>query len=400
MLSVHSCPLGQLGTRDTGGMSVYIRELAAALGRQGHTVDVYTRVHDPRDGQIDSLGRNARLIHLRAGSDEELNKLVVYSYLEDYACALEAFRKANDLKYDMIYSHYWVSAQLGSEVRVWWGVPHVTMFHTLGAVKNALGIGEDEPDLRIEKERELAQGAHRVIAATERERAALARYYGTPEERVGVVPCGVNTAVFRPSDRDAARRTVGFGDEKTVLFAGRIEPLKGIDQLLRAVALLPDRKVRLVVIGGNGENQEQIDGLRALAEQLGIGGRVDFSGTVKHELMPFYYAAADVCVVPSYYESFCLVAIESLACGTPVVATDVGDLRRIINGETGFVLPDNSPDGLAARMAEVLSWPPSEERRNTISASVSGYAWPRIAHRITAEFRKVLAQARASVDAR
>ncbi len=403
MLSVHSCPLGQLGTRDTGGMSVYIRELAAALGRQGHTIDVYTRVHDPRDGQFDSLGRNARLIHLRAGSDEEMHKLVVYSYLEDYACALEAFRKANDLTYDLIYSHYWVSAALGSEVRLWWGVPHVTMFHTLGAVKNSLGIGEDEPDLRIEKERELAQGVHRVIATTPRERAALLRYYGAPKDRIGIIPCGVNMAAFRPRDRQAARRKVGLGDEKTVLFAGRIEPLKGIDQLLRAIALLKDKSVRLVVIGGNEENQEQIDGLKALAGSLGIAERVTFPGTVKHEIMPYYYSAADVSVVPSYYESFCLVALESLACGTPVVATDVGDLRKIIrSGETGFVLPDNSPAGLAANITEVLSWPADEAsklaRARLIRSSIAAYAWPRVARQITAEFRRVLAGA--SVQAR
>ncbi len=399
MLSVHSCPLGQLGTRDTGGMSVYIRELAAALGRQGHTIDVYTRVHDPRDGQFDSLGRNARLIHLRAGTDEEVHKLVVYSYLEDYACALEAFRKANNLTYDLIYSHYWVSAQLGSEVRLWWGVPHITMFHTLGAVKNSLGIGEDEPDLRIEKERELAQGAHRVIAATDREKAALMRYYDTPEDRIGVVPCGVNTSVFRPLDRSEARRKAGLGDEKVVLFAGRIEPLKGIDQLLKAVAQLNDEKVRLVVIGGNEDNQEQIDGLRALAGQLGISDHVSFPGTVKHELMPYYYAAADVCVVPSYYESFCLVAVEALACGTPVVATDVGDLRNIIrNGGTGFVLPDNAPVGLASKIDEVLSWPADQGRTRLIRASIANYAWQRVARQIVAEFRHVLAGA--SVDAR
>jgi len=394
MLSVHSCPLGQLGTRDTGGMSVYIRELAAALGRQGHTVDVYTRVHDPRDGQFDSLGRNARLIHLRAGTDEELHKLVVYSYLEDYACALEAFRKANDLTYDLIYSHYWVSAELGREVRLWWGVPHFTMFHTLGVVKNGLGIGEDEPDLRVEKERELAQSVHRVIAATNREKAALMRYYDTPGERIGVVPCGVNTSVFHPRDRAAARRKVGLGHEKVVLFAGRIEPLKGIDQLLRAIALLNDEKLKLVAIGGNEENQEQIDGLRALAGRLGITDRVSFPGTIKHELMPDYYAAADVCVVPSYYESFCLVALESLACGTPVVATDVGDLRNIIrDGQTGFVLPDNSPAGLAARMGEVLSWPVDRSRVDIIHASIAAYAWPRVARQIVAEFRQVLAEA-------
>ncbi len=145
MLSAHSCPVGQLGTKDTGGMSVYIVELARELGRQGHLVDVYTRVHDPRDEQTYELGQNARLIHLRAGEPGEMHKLAVYSYLPDFACGLENFRKENNLQYNLVFSHYWLSGWAGQYPRQWWHVPHVTMFHTIGAVKNDLGIGEDGP---------------------------------------------------------------------------------------------------------------------------------------------------------------------------------------------------------------------------------------------------------------
>jgi len=151
--------MGNLGARDTGGMSVYIREVARELGKQGLLVDVYTRVHDPKDGQIVKLGQNARLIHLRAGEDEDIHKLAVYLHLPEFACNLENFRKNNGLQYDLIFSHYWLSGCVGEYLKCWWNVPHVTMFHTLGAVKNAIGIGEDEPegaplpvDIRMKKE--------------------------------------------------------------------------------------------------------------------------------------------------------------------------------------------------------------------------------------------------------
>ena len=143
MLSAHSCPVGELGAQDTGGMSVYIRELACEMGKQGLTVDVYTRVHDPRDEQIVELGQNARLIHIRAGEDEKIHKLAVYPHLPDFACNLERFRKDNGVRYDLVYSHYWLSGWVGEYLRLWWDVPHVITFHTLGAVKNSVNIGEE-----------------------------------------------------------------------------------------------------------------------------------------------------------------------------------------------------------------------------------------------------------------
>ena len=156
ILSVHSCPMGNLGARDTGGMSVYIRELARALGQQGHYVDVYTRVHDPADPQIVDIARNARLIHLSVGQEEAIPKLALYSYLPEFACNLENFRKSAGLQYDLVFSHYWLSGMVGEYLQQWWHVPHIAMFHTLGAVKNAIGIGEDEPELRMVTERESA----------------------------------------------------------------------------------------------------------------------------------------------------------------------------------------------------------------------------------------------------
>ncbi len=394
ILSVHSCPVGNLGARDTGGMNVYIRELARELGKQRFLVDVYTRVHDPRDNQIVELGENARLIHLRAGEDEDMHKLAVYSYLPDFACNLENFRKHNGLQYDLIFSHYWLSGWAGRSLQQWWNVPHITMFHTLGAVKNAIGIGEDEPELRIETERQVARGCHHIIAATEKEKQDLVRHYDASSERISVVPCGVNLDLFKPVSKEIARQQLGFGDDKLILFVGRIEPSKGLDRLLRAMPYLQNgHRPRLLIIGGDEHSRDEIERLQRLSKELHIESSATFLGLIQHEKLPCFYSAADACVLPSYYESFGLVALESLACGTPVVATDVGNLREIIHqGQTGYVVMDNTPQGLADKIALLLSEPGPDARSVlTIRASVTQFGWPNIARAIIEQCKLVLA---------
>ncbi len=401
MLSVHSCPIGNLGAKDTGGMSVYIRELAYELGKQGHLVDIYTRVHDPNDRQIYEFGQNARLIHLRAGEDEEIHKLAVYSHLPGFVYNLENFRKDNDLQYDLIFSHYWLSGLAGEYLQKQWNIPHITMFHTLGAVKNTLGVGEDEPELRIEAERDLAQNCHRIIAPTEKEKEGLIRHYDALPERIGVVPCGVNLEQFKPVSKESARQYLGFADDdKIILFVGRIDPLKGIDKLITAISYLQNiQGLRLLVIGGGENSRREIEQLQNLSRDLHIPDFVTFPGLIKHEQLPYFYSAADACVVPSYYESCGMVALESLACGTPVIATDVGNLKSIIyQGETGYVITDNAPHHLADKIALLLSRPGTDtESALSIRASVSKFSWSNIAEAVIKECRLVLASYLASI---
>jgi len=419
MLSAHSCPVGKLGTKDTGGMSVYIRELASELGKQGHLVDVYTRVHDPKDHQIYELRQNARLIHLIAGEDEEIHKLAVYSHLPEFVGNLENFRKQNNLQYDLIFSHYWLSALAGTYLQQWWHAPHITMFHTLGAVKNAiregdcLVPGESEPDLRIKTERDLVQRCHHIVAPTEREKTELIRHYGASSEKISVVPCGVNLEEFKALDKAQARHYLDFAypphkryrgnlrnNDKIILFVGRIDPLKGLDKLIRALPYLRHiQGLRLLVIGGGEHSQHEIERLHKLACDLNIQEIVTFLDLVKHEQLPYFYSAADVCVIPSYYESFGLVALESLACGTPIVATDVGNLESIIRqGETGYVIKDNTPSRLADKIALLLSRPNTDIKSDwLIRASVSKFGWADIAEAIIRDCQVVLANYCSSV---
>jgi D-inositol-3-phosphate glycosyltransferase len=392
ILSVHSSPLGQPGIGDTGGMSIYIRELTRELVKMGHSVDIYTRVQDPVTPEIVELAPRARQIHILAGEPADIDKLLVYNHAPDFAYSVENFRKQYNLQYDLIYSHYWISGIAGQYLQSWWQVPQMVMFHTLGAVKNAIGIGEDESDLRIEEERKIANYCCRIIASTDSEKTALHQYYGILPEKVSVIPCGVNTELFQPSDKQLARRKLGLNDGKIILFVGRIERLKGIDKIIRALPYLGSTRPRLVIVGEDGNRPGEIETLKNLAQNLKVSDSVIFTGLIDYEKLPAYYNAADVCVFPSYYESFGLVPLESLACGTPVVATDVGDLRRIIRqGETGYVLPDSRPEYLAKSIEMVLTGA-SFLMKDTeyIRNSVRPYGWQRIARAIDKEFNRLV----------
>jgi len=358
MLSIHSSPIGELGTKNTGGMSVYIRELARHLGNFGLRVDIYTRLNGTPHNQLVDLYDNVRLIHLSAGSNGYVHKLALYYYLSDFFKALEAFKNQQALRYDLIHSHYWLSGRLGSWVQDRWNIPHIVMFHTLGIVKNVAGVADREPDLRIATEKKLTQTCDRILAPTDREKENLLKYCHTAADKIGVVPCGVNLELFRPMDKAMARQRLGFGaDERILLYVGRFDPIKGIDRLLEAMAHLKRVKgIRLVIIGGDGPETAEYRRLQKIAVERGIQNSVVFVGRIEQKNLPPYYSAADVLVVPSYSESFGLVGLESLACGTPVVTTDVGAMPYIVReGETGRIVADAAPRSLAHAVETALT---------------------------------------------
>ena len=394
MFSIHSSPIGELGTKNTGGMSVYIRELARHLGVFGHRVDIYTRLNGTKHNQIIELYDNVRLIHLSAGSNGYVHKLALYYYLSDFFRALERFKNQEGLHYELIHSHYWLSGRLGSWVHDRWNIPHIVMFHTLGTVKNSAGVADREPDLRIATEKKLARTCQRILAPTEREKENLLKYCQPPPEKIGVVPCGVNLDLFRPMDKAAARLRLGFDeDESIVLYVGRFEPIKGIDRLLEAMAYLKHHKrLRLVIIGGDGPGTPEYQKLQQLSGKFGIQKSVRFVGRVEQNKLPPYYSAADALVVSSYYESFGLVGLESLACGTPVVATRVGAMEDILeDGKTGHVVADLTPRGLANSIEKIIANPAGPLlSAHAIRASVLKYGWSHVASAVVNEYDTVL----------
>jgi D-inositol-3-phosphate glycosyltransferase len=370
-------------------MNVYVRNLSQEMGRQGWQVDVFTRRHDPAEPQIRQLGENARVIHLEAGPCE-LPKGDIYHLLPEFVSNLLLFQEKNDLGYDLMHSHYWLSGWVAEELRRRWGVPHIASFHTLGEVKNRARLGEHETELRIETEKGVIAGADQVIAFSPHERDQIVQLYDGLPSKIKVIPAGVDLGMFQPLDRIEARRKLGIPGSNILLYVGRIEPLKGLDVLLQAVACLKERGGwRLLIIGGDGQSDGELARLGSLAAELGINEVVTFMGTVDHETLPLFYNAADICVVPSYYESFGLVAIEALACGIPVVASSVGGLVTTVrDGETGYLIPQHRPEAFAQRLELLLSDGGLRRRLGAAArASVARYSWPLIAQRVLDAYR-------------
>ncbi len=393
MISVHSSPIGALGTKDTGGMSVYIRELARELGNRGHQVDIYTRLlNSGGNGLKRALSENVRLVNLRIGNNGHLQRFELYPHLVDFFREMEAFRQREAIHYDLIHSHYWLSGRVGEWAQNRWDIPHVLKYHTVAAVKNSTPESEREPELRVVTERHLAKTCHRILAATETEKEQVMRYYGAPSEAIGVVPCGVNLGLFHPMDKSEARQRLGFPqDQAIVLYVGRFAPLKGIRRLLEAVTCIERcKRPRLVIVGGDGEQTPESGRLLDLARERGIQDRVTFAGRIEQENLPLHYNAADLLVVPSYYESFGLVALESLACGTPVVATPVGAMKSLLReGENGRIVHDVTARSLAEAIEAFIKEGPTFSAA-AIRASILEFGWSKVASATIDEYATAL----------
>ncbi|HEX9373991.1 MAG TPA: glycosyltransferase, partial [Roseiflexaceae bacterium] len=366
MLSIHSSPIAQLGGKEAGGMNVYVRELSRELARRGVGVDIFTRSQDPAAPTTVALDRGVRVINLHTGPRAPYDKNRVLDYLPEFVSRARCFADGQDLSYDLIHSHYWISGEAALSLRRSWGAPMVHMFHTLGAMKNrvARGAEERETSQRIAIERRLFESADAIVAATPLDRAQMVWHYGADAERIRVVPCGVDLRRFQPRDLAAARAALGLPPppHRLLLLVGRIEPLKGIDSLIRALALLIERRpeyrgaVTALVVGGSGEGararwnaeQRRLDALRA---ELGVQHEVRFAGAQPQDQLPLFYAAADVVTMPSHYESFGMAALEGLACGRPVVATSAGGPAFVVeDGLSGLLTPPADHVALADRL--------------------------------------------------
>jgi D-inositol-3-phosphate glycosyltransferase len=405
MLSVHTCPLATLGGKETGGMNVYVRDLSRELASRGHLVDVYTRSQDSSLPHISNrLGHGARVIHIPAGPEHPYNKHLVYDHLPEFVSGVLAQAKTDAIQYDVLHSHYWLSGAVARELRQSWSAPIVHMFHTLGEMKNAVAQRPEERETahRIAVERDIVRFADTLVAATPVEEEQLVRLYEADPGRIRVIPPGVDTERFHPIPQALAKDNISLcPDCCIILFVGRIEPLKGIDSLIRAiaqvVAKLPElrERLRVPIIGGAldriHEDDEMVR-LQELREELGIGDVVTFIGAKDQDLLQYYYSAAQMVVMPSDYESFGMVALEAMACGTPVIASDVGGLSYLVkHGRTGYRVPARDSQALAAKITRLLT---DEGLRRRIGQRAAcwaeSYAWPRIADRIEVLYTQVM----------
>lgn len=395
-ISVHACPLAPPGAWETGGMNVYIRELSRHLSDQGVEVDVFTRLQGPEVGMVVPFAEHARVIHVPAGPARYLPKEQVVRHLPEFICNMREFITREEAAYDIVHSHYWLSGRVAGYFKNAWHAPMVAMFHTLAELKNQVSVSADEweADVRFGIERLTVAAADQVVASTPVDSGHLETYYGADTDRVSIVPCGVDLAQFRPGSQARARRALGFGDESLILFVGRIQQLKGIDLLIRTSALLSARVAlgqlrpfRVVIVGGqpSGETYDpearELRRLKALAHELGVENLLEWRGAVAHERLCEYYQAADVTVMPSTYESFGLVAVESMACGTPVVASRVGGLQATVqDGRTGYLTSWRDPGMYADRIGEILRDPALRQRLGAAARERAGeFGWERVA---------------------
>src|SRR5262245_420852 len=400
LLSVHTCPLAALGGKETGGMNVYVRELARELGRGGIAVDVFTRSQDPAIPEVVALGPGARVVHVAAGPARPLPRGALLGHLDAFGEGVEEVRRREGLDYALIHSHYWLSGVAAVELRRRWGRPLIQMFHTLGALKNAVARSEAErePEERLAAERRLAASVDRLVASNPVERSQLIRVLGADPERIRVIPCGVDLELFRPGDARQARSRLGLDAERVLLFVGRLAPIKGLATLLKALAAaktngLGRADVRLVVVGGDKEEHWDVERarFRRMAADLGVAAWVDFRGPQPQDRLPDYYVAADVCLMPSLYESFGMVALEAMACGVPVIGSRVGGLAVTVQNEvTGLLVPEGDAQALSGAIAHLLE---DEGCRRRLGAQAAewarGFGWPCIARAVTELYGEV-----------
>lgn len=407
MLSVHTGPLAQLGGSKTGGMNVYVRELSRVLARRGLLVDVFTRAGEDEETRIRmDLGQGVRVIYVPAGPNHTSSPDAVIPYLDEFAMGVYHFAHEQGIHYDLLHSHYWLSGLVAERLReMWGGIPIVQMYHTLGHMKNQ--IAQDETQMasqaRIDGEMRVAGLADRLIAATPAEENQLRQLYNAPSSRIRVIPPGVDLCHFRPQPKAAARRELGLPlDRKIALFVGRIEPLKGLDTILQATRLLCAKNPALaedltVAIVGGSPWATQLDAemarLHAMRTEWGLERVVRFVGARQQSVLPAFYSAADVLLMPSHYESFGMVGLEAMSCGAPVIASDVGGLSYLVkDGVTGFLIPPRAPQALADRMNlllsdELLRW----EMGRAARQEARRYSWRRIADCMLALYAAVMA---------
>jgi D-inositol-3-phosphate glycosyltransferase len=400
MLSVHTCPLAALGGKETGGMNVYVRELARELSRMGVAADVFTRSQNASIPRVVSLAERARVIHLPAGLPAPMPRERIHAHLDEFVAGIEAWRETAGVDYDLVHGNYWLSGVVGLTLRERWRVPLVQMFHTLGRLKNGAGVAaEREPAIRIAQEHAIIAGADRLVAANVIERGHLVAHYDADPAKIAVIPCGVDTALFAPGDADAARATLGLGGGPLLLYVGRIAPIKGLETLLDALGCLrgAGHPARLVVVGG--DTDERRDGheteLRRRAVRQGLGDAVTFVGAQPQERLRDYYVAADVTVLPSYYESFGMVALEAMACGSAVIASRVGGLQTTVrDGVTGLLVSEGDPCALAETIARALDDSALRWRLGREGVRwAAGHRWPCVAEAVCREYALLVDEA-------
>jgi D-inositol-3-phosphate glycosyltransferase len=390
-------------------MNVYVVEVARRLAEQGIGVDIFTRCHGDGGPEVEEIAPGARLLQVQAGPCAPVAKEDLPALLPHFLDGVLQKASAQDPRphrhgpYDVVHSHYWLSGWVGNRAKEIWGAPLVASFHTLGKVKNGVLPAGDrpEPSVRLAGEQHVIHGADRLLAPTPLEASHLVDLYGADPTRIRVIPPGVDGTVFHPRSKQQARARLHLSNARLLLFVGRLQPFKGPDVAIRAmaeaVARAPEltRDVILGVVGGStghGTNYDEVTRLMELASAIGIAGHVVFFPPQPHERLADFYAAAEAVLVPSRSESFGLVALEAEACGTPVIAAATGGLRYVVeDGRTGFLVKGHDPSDYAERILRLLADRDMARRFGREAAKHAGqFSWEATASEVRGVYQELL----------
>ena len=392
ILSLHTSPLAQPGTGDSGGMNVYIREVASALAHRGSTCTVYVRKWDPELVDEVELESGVHIVHIEAG-EYELEKEDLYDIVDDFTDSVIKDLK-NRKPVDIIHANYWLSGAVGHKLKHELNIPLVTTFHTLGETKKKSGF--PEPNERLRVEMEIVGCSDVVVANSENEQEQLHHLYGANVDRVEIVPLGVEQALFSPGNPNAAKDALGLPTGPILLFIGRLQSLKGVDVAISTLRAMDHENATLVIVGGASGQEGSLyeSEIRNLANNLPAGKKVAFIPPQPHHILSTYYRAADIVIVPSRSESFGLVALEAAACGVPVVASSVGGLQNLIeDGKTGLLIEGWDPVEYAQAVDYLLSNPfkTTEIAMNAVDRAQT-YTWGQTATRLQEIYQSVLSK--------
>lgn len=406
-ISVHTSPLATLGGKDAGGMNVYVRELSCHTARLGLPVDVFTRRTDPDAPETIEICPNVNLVNIAAGPAAPVDKNALFELLPDFAEQMALYCLRQGVRYDVVHAHYWLSGWVAHLLRRYWDTPFVQMFHTTAHMKNAVSpLAQHETLLRGRIEARLTDLADSLIAANPDERADLIWRQRTPAAKICTIPPGVDTDLFTPRDRVICRDVLELPqDQPTILFVGRVDPIKGIDTLLCSAAMLNARDVdaSILFVGGDlDETGEPVGPLKEVvteAQRLGVASRFRFVGSQPQDRLPLYYGAADVVVVPSRYESFGLVAVEAMACGRPTVVSRAGGLTFTVeDGASGYLAPVGDAGQFAAHLARIVENPALRDRLGDYAhESAQRFAWTSVAESVFHVYERLAAGHRANL---
>lgn len=370
-ISEHASPIARLGGADAGGQNVYVDELSRQLGKLGCQVDVFTR-RDSRDlSEVVNWAPGVRVVHLPAGPARFCPKDNIWPFMPALRDSLLRFSQREELHYDVVHGHFWMSGWVATELRRLQGTPVVQLFHATGKTKQRYqGSADTSPCERIKVELEIVRKADRIIAQCPNEFQEFINDYHTPPEKISLIPAAVNIRSFRPVERAQARRKIGLPTRgKVIAYIGRLLPRKDIRNVVRAVEQLvrhyamnsPEEPLTLLVVGGETEDADpratpEIGALQDLASELGIAEHMYCTGKRQPEELRYYYSASDVMVTTPWYEPFGLTPLEAMACGRPVIGSAVGGIpSTVVDGQTGFLVPSRDPSALAARLRDILT---------------------------------------------